>query len=84
MTSCRYCRYANGTWVKSLQKTTYACREGHDTKAEHCDYFDREPIAIAMDFGSNEKTVIAIVSYSGGEIEEIDNIYEGSIQDTWA
>ena len=69
MTECRYCRYSNGTWVKSLQKTTYACREGHDTKAEHCDYFDssivRIMVAVYLD-------------------HDIENIYEGSIQDTWA
>jgi len=61
MTECRYCRYANGTWVKSLQKTTYACRLGRDTRAIQCQGFEREP----------------------GSDDDIENIYEGSIMDTF-
>jgi len=63
MTSCRYCRYANGTWVRSLERTTYACRLGKDTRKVKCSGFEREP-------GSDDD-------------REIENIYEGSIMDTF-
>ena len=81
MTECRYCTHSNGTWNRRLREKMYSCILGEDTKAEHCDFFKKDAVAIAIDPGNNERTVIAI--YSDDEIEEIKNIYEGSIQDTF-
>ena len=42
MTNCRYCKNSNATWIKNLQRTTYACRLGKDTRLVHCGGFEKE------------------------------------------